>query len=113
MKLTIKTENGQKVVDLKNDLQFSTSSGEQYIFSSGFSNYVLSFKDDQTSVVLTFINSKSYPTSAKNNVETIFFILSKSFDLNNEIENLKKAFGDKSILNGINLDVAQGEVLVK
>ena len=29
-----------------------------------------------------------------------------------KIENLKKAFGDKSILNGINLDVAQGEVVV-
>ena len=54
MKLTIKTENGQKVVDLKNDLQFNTLEGEQYVFSSGFSNYVLSFKDDQASVVLTF-----------------------------------------------------------
>ena len=60
MKLTIKTENGQKVVDLKNDLQFNTLEGEQYVFSSGFSNYVLSFKDDQASVVLTFnVDGKS------------------------------------------------------
>lgn len=29
-----------------------------------------------------------------------------------KIENLKKAFGDKSILNSINLEVAQGEVVV-
>ncbi|MBP9491076.1 MAG: hypothetical protein KBE77_06470, partial [Aliarcobacter sp.] len=54
MKLTIKTENGQKVVDLKNDLQFNALKGEQYVFSNGFSNYVLNFKDNQESVVLTF-----------------------------------------------------------
>ncbi len=60
MKLTIKTENGQNIIDLKNDLKFDTSFGEQYIFSSGFSNYLLSFKDDQSSVVLTFnVDGKS------------------------------------------------------
>ncbi|MDD2888831.1 MAG: VWA domain-containing protein [Aliarcobacter sp.] len=60
MKLTIKTENGQKIVDLKNDLQFNTLKGEQYVFSNGFSNYVLNFKDNQESVVLTFnVDGKS------------------------------------------------------
>ncbi|RWS49241.1 hypothetical protein CKA56_09250 [Arcobacter venerupis] len=60
MKLTIKTENGQRVVDLKNDLQFKALKGEEYVFSNGFSNYVLNFKDNQESVVLTFnVNGKS------------------------------------------------------
>ena len=47
MKITIKSENGQKVVDLKNDLQFNATKGEQYVFSNGFSNYVLNLKDNQ------------------------------------------------------------------
>ena len=54
MKITIKSENGQKVVDLKNDLQFNATKGEQYVFSNGFSNYVLNLKDNQESVILTF-----------------------------------------------------------
>ena len=67
MKLTIKTENGQKIVDLKNDLQFNTLKGEQYVFSNGFSNYVLNFKDDQKSVELTFnIEGKSVKVELKN-----------------------------------------------
>ena len=60
MKITIKSENGQKVVDLKNDLQFNTLKGEQYVFSNGFSNYILNFKDNQESVILTFnVDGKS------------------------------------------------------
>ena len=60
MKLTIKTENGQKVVDLNSDLQFNAIKGEQYVFSNGFSNYVLNFKDNQESVTLTFnVDGKS------------------------------------------------------
>ena len=60
MKLTIKTQSGQKVVDLNSDLQFNTIKGEQYVFSNGFSNYVLNFKDNQESVTLTFnVNGKS------------------------------------------------------
>ncbi len=55
MKLTIKSAKGlEKVVNLEKDLQFNTSKGEQYIFSKGFSNYILNFKDDQKSVELTF-----------------------------------------------------------
>ena len=60
MKLTIKTQSGQKVVDLNSDLQFNTIKGEQYVFSNGFSNYVLNFKDNQESVTLTFnVDGKS------------------------------------------------------
>ena len=59
MKLTIRSENGEKIVDLKNDLQFNTLKGEQYVFSNGFTSYVISFKDNQESVVLTFnVNGK-------------------------------------------------------
>ena len=48
MKLTIKSAKGlEKVVNLEKDLQFNTSKGEQYIFSKGFSNYILYLKDDQ------------------------------------------------------------------
>lgn len=54
MKLTIRSEKGEKVVDLKTDLQFDATKGEQYVFSNGFSNYILAFKDDQQSVILTF-----------------------------------------------------------
>uniref|UniRef100_UPI0040485D5F Calx-beta domain-containing protein n=2 Tax=Aliarcobacter sp. TaxID=2321116 RepID=UPI0040485D5F len=55
MKLTIKSGNGQaRVVDLEKDLQFNTLKGEQYIFSKGFDNYVLNFKDNQESIELIF-----------------------------------------------------------
>ena len=54
MKLTIRSEKGEKVVDLKTDLQFDATKGEQYVFSNGFSNYILAFKDNQQSVILTF-----------------------------------------------------------
>lgn len=60
MKLTIRSENGEKIVDLKSNLQFNTIKGEQYVFSNGFKNYVLDFKDNQQSVVLTFnVDGKS------------------------------------------------------
>jgi len=60
MKLTIKSEGQSKVVDLNKDLQFDVNKGEQYIFSNGFTNYVLNFKDNQESVVLTFnVDGKS------------------------------------------------------
>lgn len=55
MKLTIKSPAGTKeVMDLNKDLLFNTTKGEQYIFSKGFTNYVLNFKDNQKSVELTF-----------------------------------------------------------
>lgn len=45
MKLTIKSPAGTKeVMDLNKDLLFNTTKGEQYIFSKGFTNYVLNFK---------------------------------------------------------------------
>ncbi|WP_071628102.1 Calx-beta domain-containing protein [Poseidonibacter lekithochrous] len=61
MKLTIKLENGSiKVVELNKDLEFTVAKGEQYVFSNGFTNYVLNFKDDQESIVLVFnIDGKS------------------------------------------------------
>ena len=68
MKLTIKSPAGTKeVIDLNKDLLFNTSKGEQYIFSKGFSNYVLNFKDNQKSVELTFnIEGKSVKVELKN-----------------------------------------------
>ncbi|MDZ7818893.1 MAG: hypothetical protein U5K55_09850 [Aliarcobacter sp.] len=55
MKLTIKSAKGlEQVVNLEKDLQFNANKGEQYIFSKGFSNYILNFKDDQKSLELTF-----------------------------------------------------------
>ncbi|RXI32369.1 beta strand repeat-containing protein [Arcobacter ellisii] len=54
MKLTIKSDGQSKVVDLDKDLQFNVNKGEQYIFSNGFTSYVLNFKDNQQSVELTF-----------------------------------------------------------
>ena len=54
MKLTIKTGSDSKIIDLNNDLEFNVVKGEQYVFSSGFTNYVLNFKDDQESIVLIF-----------------------------------------------------------
>ncbi|MBP9616303.1 MAG: hypothetical protein KBD88_04700, partial [Aliarcobacter sp.] len=67
MKLTIKSPAGTKeVIDLNKDLLFNTSKGEQYIFSKGFSNYVLNFKDNQKSVELTFnIEGKSVKVELK------------------------------------------------
>ena len=61
MKLTIKLDNGSiKVVKLNKDLEFTVAKGEQYVFSNGFTNYVLNFKDDQESIVLVFnIDGKS------------------------------------------------------
>ena len=68
MKLTIKSPAGMKeVIDLNKDVLFNTSKGEQYIFSKGFTNYVLNFKDDQKSVELTFnIDGKSVKVELKN-----------------------------------------------
>ena len=68
MKLTIKSPAGMKeVMDLNKDVLFNTSRGEQYIFSKGFTNYVLNFKDDQKSVELTFnIEGKSVKVELKN-----------------------------------------------
>jgi hypothetical protein len=55
MKLTIKNGFGSnKVIDLNKDLEFNVVKGEQYIFSSGFSNYILNFKDNQESISLVF-----------------------------------------------------------
>ena len=55
MKLTIKTgSNLKKVVELNKDLEFDVSKGEQYIFSSGFSNYILNFEDNQQTILLVF-----------------------------------------------------------
>ncbi|WP_228281182.1 Calx-beta domain-containing protein, partial [Malaciobacter pacificus] len=55
MKLTIKTgSNLKKVVELSKDLEFDVSKGEQYIFSSGFSNYILNFEDNQQTILLVF-----------------------------------------------------------
>ena len=55
MKLTIKNGFGSnKVIDLNKDLEFNVAKGEQYIFSSGFSNYILNFKDNQESISLIF-----------------------------------------------------------
>ena len=69
MKLTIRSENGEKVIDLKNNLQFNTIKGEQYVFSNGFTNYVLNFKDNQESVVLTFnVDGKSIKVDNRGNV---------------------------------------------
>ncbi|MBU3015581.1 hypothetical protein KO488_12500, partial [Poseidonibacter lekithochrous] len=61
MKLTIKNEFGSnKVIDLNKDLEFNVAKGEQYIFSSGFSNYILNFKDNQESISLIFnVNGKN------------------------------------------------------
>ena len=68
MKLTIKSPAGMKeVMDLNKDVLFNTSRGEQYIFSKGFTNYILNFKDDQKSVELTFnIEGKSVKVELKN-----------------------------------------------
>ncbi|RXI34527.1 Calx-beta domain-containing protein [Arcobacter defluvii] len=66
MKLTIKSEGQDKVVDLNKDLQFNVNKGEQYIFSNGFSSYVLNFKDNQQSVELTFkIDGKTIKVDLK------------------------------------------------
>ena len=61
MKLTIKNGFGSnKVIDLNKDLEFNVAKGEQYIFSSGFSNYILNFKDNQESISLIFnVNGKT------------------------------------------------------
>ncbi|MAC83358.1 MAG: hypothetical protein CL624_04415, partial [Arcobacter sp.] len=61
MKLTIKNGFGSnKVIDLNKDLEFNVVKGEQYIFSSGFSNYILNFKDNQESISLVFnVNGKT------------------------------------------------------
>jgi len=55
MKLTIKDGFGaSKVIDVNEDLEFNVIEGQQYIFSSGFSNYELSFSDGQESISLVF-----------------------------------------------------------
>jgi len=54
LQLTIKTSNTVKIIDLNKDLEFDVSKGEQYLFSNGFSNYILNFKDNQESISLIF-----------------------------------------------------------
>lgn len=54
MKLTIKSQDSQKIIDLNKDLNLSAVKGEQYVFSNGFTNYTLNFKDDQQTVSLQF-----------------------------------------------------------
>ncbi|WP_423274659.1 Calx-beta domain-containing protein, partial [Arcobacter sp. YIC-464] len=54
MKLTIKTGTQLKEIDLNKNLSFNVNKGEQYVFSNGFTNYVLNFKDDQESILLIF-----------------------------------------------------------
>ena len=51
MKLTVISANNVKqVIELNKDLTFDVSKGEQFIFSNGFTSYVLNLKDNQQSI---------------------------------------------------------------
>ncbi|MDY0052692.1 MAG: hypothetical protein RBR65_09135, partial [Aliarcobacter sp.] len=73
MKLIIKSLDGSKeVIDLNKDVSFNTTKGGQYIFSKGFANYALDFKNNQKSVELTFdIDGKSVKVELKNIVSLL------------------------------------------
>lgn len=95
MKLTIKSQNEEKIIQLKSNLKFDVEKGEQYVFSNGFSNYVLSFKDNQESVVLAFtVDGKVIEVELKGIVPYL--------QANNESENptsiiINKGVEDKDI----------------
>ncbi len=54
MKVTIKTANETKVVELSENIEFDAIKGQQFVFSNDFDNYVLNFKDNQESIELIF-----------------------------------------------------------
>ncbi|MFK2823865.1 Calx-beta domain-containing protein, partial [Arcobacter sp. YIC-80] len=111
MKLTIKTGTQLKEIDLNKDLSFNVNKGEQYVFSNGFTNYVLNFKDDQESIILVFnISGKNIQVELngivpllQNNTNTdnpTSIIINKNVD-NNKIEEAleESAFNGSEILD--------------
>lgn len=111
MKLTIKTGSQLKEIDLNKDLSFNVNKGEQYVFSNGFTNYVLNFKDDQESILLIFnVQGKTYQVELNgivpllqdnvNNDNPTAIIINKNVD-NNQIEDTldNNAFNGSEILD--------------
>ncbi|MBP7225278.1 MAG: hypothetical protein KBA17_01995, partial [Aliarcobacter sp.] len=111
MKLTIKSQGQDKVVDLSKDLQFNVSKGEQYIFSNGFTSYVLSFKDNQKSVELTFkVDGKTIKVELKGIVP---FLQENIEGMQNPtLVIINKSLNEKEVDNIVNNDNFNGSEII-
>ncbi|MEZ4692625.1 MAG: hypothetical protein R2837_01105, partial [Aliarcobacter sp.] len=111
MKLTIKSDNQVKIIDLNKDLELSAVKGEQYVFSNGFASYTLNFKDDQQTVSLQFnVDGKVIKVDLKGIVP---FLQENS----SEIENptaiiINKTINEGSIDNVIQNDAFNGSEII-
>ncbi|RXI31631.1 hypothetical protein CP986_11390, partial [Arcobacter aquimarinus] len=111
MKLTIKSDNQVKIIDLNKDLELSAVKGEQYVFSNGFTSYTLNFKDDQQTVSLQFnVDGKVIKIDLKGIVP---FLQENS----SEIENptaiiINKTINEGSIDNVIQNDAFNGSEII-
>lgn len=97
MKLTIKSANNAKqVIELDKDLTLNVAKGEQFIFSKGFTNYVLSLKDNQQSIEIIFnVDGKNIKVYLEGIVP---FIQENSIDPENStIVVINKNINDKDI----------------
>ena len=111
MKLTIKSDNQVKIIDLNKDLELSAVKGEQYVFSNGFTNYTLNFKDDQQTVSFQFnVDGKVIKIDLKGIVP---FLQENS----SEIENptaiiINKTVNEKNIENILQNDDFNGSEII-
>lgn len=99
MKLTVISANNVKqVIELNKDLTFDVSKGEQFIFSNGFTSYVLNLKDNQQSIELLFnVNGKDIKVYLKGIVP---FIQENPLDPQNSTNVvINKSINDKDIDN--------------
>ena len=99
IKLTVISANNVKqVIELNKDLTFDVSKGEQFIFSNGFTSYVLNLKDNQQSIELLFnVNGKDIKVYLKGIVP---FIQENPLDPQNSTNVvINKSINDKDIDN--------------
>ena len=111
MKLTIKSDNQIKIIDLNKDLELSAVKGEQYVFSNEFTNYTLNFKDDQQTVSLQFnVDGKVIKIDLKGIVP---FLQENSSDIENPTAIIiNKSVNENNIENIIQNDVFNGSEII-